>query len=166
MTAQYKIIDNFLSNDDFLKIKNMIMSSNFNWYYQPSIVSYENSDQLDESYFFTHKLYSNYCPTSNLIELLNPLVSKLNPKAIIRINANLYPNVNKFLTSKFHQDYEYSHKGAVFYVNSNNGYTTLSDGTKIESIENRILLHDASDWHSITQCTDEKTRVVLVFNYF
>jgi hypothetical protein len=163
---EYKIIDNFLDKEDFLVIKNFLMSSDFPWYFQNIITNYENAEKLEEAYFFLHKFYKDFNATSNYINILNPIIQKLNPNAIIRINANLFPNINKDYRCKSHQDFEYSHKGAVFYVNTNNGYTVLEDGTKIESIENRVLLHDASEFHNVNFCTDEKTRVTLVFNYF
>ena len=66
----------------------------------------------------------------------------------------------------FHIDYTYSHKGAIFSINSNNGYTILEDGTKIESVENRLVSFPAEMRHSGTTCTDEQARVVINLNYF
>jgi hypothetical protein len=166
MKTQYEVIDNFLAPDDFLNIKNTMFSNNFPWGYEPSVLNYPNSEILDKLYFFTHKFYKDYVPFSNFISLLDPIIKKLNPKSIIKIQANLYPNVNKYIESLFHRDYEYSHKGAVFYLNTNNGFTELEDKTKIQSIENRILLHDPFEFHKIVPCTDEKVRIVIVFNYF
>lgn len=166
MTQQYKIIDNFLSPKDFLNIKNLIFSNTFPWHYMSSILNYPNAESLEKLYFFTHTFYKDYVPCSNSISILEPIIKKLNVKSFIKIQANLYPNVNKYLESKFHRDYDYSHKGGVFYLNTNNGFTELDDGTKIQSIENRILLHDPFEFHKIVPCTDEKVRIVIVFNYF
>jgi len=54
----------------------------------------------------------------------------------------------------------------LFYLNTNDGLTVLEDGTEIKSIENRILLHDASKPHHSTTCTDADRRVNINFNYF
>ena len=55
---------------------------------------------------------------------------------------------------------------SIFYVNTNNGYTEFEDGTKVESVENRLVTFSLNMKHRGTSCTDEKTRVVINFNYF
>ena len=41
----------------------------------------------------------------------------------------------------------------------------LEDGTKVESIQNRLLLFAPSKTHNSTSCTDAKVRVNINFNY-
>ena len=60
----------------------------------------------------------------------------------------------------------YKHKGAILYINDNNGKTILEDGTEIESKANRLLLFDASKPHNSTSCTDAKSRINININYF
>ena len=55
---------------------------------------------------------------------------------------------------------------SIFYVNTNNGYTKFEDGTKVESVANRMVTFPANMKHTGTSCTDEKIRVVINFNYF
>ena len=78
----------------------------------------------------------------------------------------MYPSTPKIVYHDPHVDIPWQHKGAIFYVNTNNGVTVLEDGTEIESIENRLLLFDSSKEHSSTSCTDAKVRVNINFNYF
>ena len=59
----------------------------------------------------------------------------------------------------------FPHKGFLFYVNTNNGFTILEDGTKVESIANRALFFDSSKSHKSTTCTDEDIRVNININY-
>ena len=40
------------------------------------------------------------------------------------------------------------------------------DGTKVESIGNRLVTFDSHIKHSGTSCTDQKYRLVLNMNYF
>ena len=40
------------------------------------------------------------------------------------------------------------------------------DGTKVESIANRMVTFPSNMKHKGTSCTDERTRVVINFNYF
>ena len=51
-------------------------------------------------------------------------------------------------------------------MNTNDGYTEFEDGTKVESVANRLVTFPANLKHTGTSCTDEKTRIVINFNYF
>jgi hypothetical protein len=159
----YKIIDNALNKKDFLLIQENLMGDNFPWYFQKN-VAYK--DELAEDFFFGHLFYINHTVTSQSMALLEPILNILNPKALIRIKANLYPNLNKNIFNGSHVDFPFSHLGALFYINTNNGFTILEDKTKIESIENRLLLFDSSKPHQSTHCTDQKVRININFNYF
>ena len=55
---------------------------------------------------------------------------------------------------------------SIFYMNTNNGYTKFEDGTKIESVANRLVSFPSNMKHKGSSCTDEKIRVVINFNYF
>ena len=160
----YIIIDNFLSLDDHLKIKTEMMDTkNFPWYYCPT-VAYK--DVEEDSFYFSHTFYDTPYVKSNFFELLLPLIAKVDAKSLIRVKGNLYTNMGKWIGNGMHVDYDYQHKGAVYYVNTNNGYTVLEDGTKIDSIANRIVFFDSSKPHHSTHCTDEKVRVNINMNYF
>lgn len=159
-----KVIDNYLSQEDFLQIKNTMMSNNFSWFYHKE-VTYSQKNE-DESFYFTHLFYINNSPNSSQFDLVLPLIKKINPKALVRIKGNLYPNLNKKIENQRHVDFDFQHKGAIFYINTNNGDTVLNDGTRIKAIENRILFFDPSKTHNSTHCTDEKIRLNININYF
>tara|TARA_R100000353_G_scaffold22319_1_gene19774 strand:- start:642 stop:1124 length:483 start_codon:yes stop_codon:yes gene_type:complete len=159
-----KVIDNFLPKEDFLKLQNALMSQEMPWYFQPSINKNHRKSDLD--CYFTHGLYYQNFGYSNYFDYVRPIVKSINPKALIRIKANLYIKTEKMEIHKPHVDYEFKHKGAIFYVNTNNGKTILHDGTKIDSIGNRLLLFDSNKEHSSSSTTDSKCRVNINFNYF
>jgi len=163
-SVQYQVIDNFLEQEDFLKIKSVMLGTEFPWFYAP-FVAVENVE-VEEEWYCTHLFYINYRPNSDFYRLVEPIIRKINPKALIRIKGNLYPNLHKPMNNAWHKDHEFPHMGAIFYVNTNNGPTVLKDGTRIESIENRILFFDASEEHHSTHCTDAKVRVNINFNFF
>ena len=54
---------------------------------------------------------------------------------------------------------------AIFYLNTNNGYTKFEDGTIISSIENRLVTFPSTMLHTGTSCTDTKYRLVLNLVY-
>jgi hypothetical protein len=158
----YKIIDNFLEKNDFLKIKDLMLSSFFAWYYIPFVSNLKNKD----GFYFTHNFYSKYNIKSESINILEPIIDKLNPVSIIRIKGNFYPKTKEIEEHEKHVDFNFSNKGFIFYVNTNNGFTRLKDGSKIESIENRGLFFDAGIEHNSSTCSDQQARVNINFNFF
>lgn len=121
----------------------------------------------DKDFQFVHNFYKNHSITSNAWPLIVPIIEKLNVTSLIRIKANLTPRNTKHLKSNMHVDNKHPHfKTAVFYCNTNNGYTHFKNGPKVLSKENRIVLFDGQKQHCAVNCTDEKVRVVINFNYF
>jgi hypothetical protein len=159
----YKVIDNFLEKEDFEKIKSTMFGEHFPWFFQSNVAT--ATDHSDE-YYFTHMFYWNYRISSSFFDALTPLINKINPSAIIRVKGNMYPNLNRNIINRLHTDLDFSHKGAVYYLNTNNGKTILKNGEEIDSIENRILFFDSSLPHQSTHCTDEKVRMNINLNYF
>lgn len=106
-------------------------------------------------------------PASDFYSMVEPLLGKMNVRSLIRMKANLVTIGNEIEEHGFHTDVEFADaKTAVYYVNSNNGYTRFKDGTVVESVANRLVAFPASMEHTGTNCTDSKTRVVININYF
>ena len=171
MSTLHKVIVNFLDTKTFNEIKNILQSQGFPWFLCDKVSSNEKKGK--DNYYFFHQFYDKIPrlggmpePTSSYFKALLPLLNKLKVKSLIRIKANLYTYVGTQIEHGFHIDNTYSHKGAIFSINSNNGYTILEDGTKIESVENRILLFDPSIKHTSTTCTDNVGRINININYF
>jgi len=155
-----KVIDNFLTAKDFKVIEEVILNEDFAWYYNDS-VSHENDGK---DFYFTHIVYNSIGVRSHLYEALTPLIDKLNVKKLIRIKVNLYPKTDVVAHHNSHVDTDYKHKGAILYMNTNNGLTVLKDNN-INSIKNRVLLFDPSKLHNSTTCTDKKYRININVNY-
>ena len=51
-------------------------------------------------------------------------------------------------------------------MNTNNGYTIFEDGTKVESVANRLLTFHGNTKHAASSCSDQHRRVVLNINYY
>jgi hypothetical protein len=164
MKSKYEIIDNFLPKEDFIKLKDTILHYNFPWFFQNQINHLHSLK--DTSFYFTHVIYVDE-QNSNHYKLMKDLFfHRLKMKALIRIKVNLYPHTSKISVNKKHVDMNFKHKAALFSINTCNGFTTLEDGTKINSIENRMLLFDASKVHASSTCSDKKARFNINFNYF
>ena len=119
-----KVKDNFLDEENFEKLKYILLNyeSNFGWGYSDGIVN------TDDIYFqFVHTFYSRSELRSpfcwDIINLFN-----LNPTAYFRIKANLLTKTPEIIKSDFHVDY-YEEKQdnidgwltSIFYLNTNNG---------------------------------------------
>jgi hypothetical protein len=165
MESPHKIVDNFIDPLIFENIKDSIVGHNkIPWFLNHGVSSKNTFSQ--DGIYFTHTFYTDYNVSSQYFGLLNPILQKINPKAIIRARSNIYPKTNNLIQHGMHIDYPYEHLGLIIYLNSNNGFTILEDGTKIESIENRALFFNPSKKHCSTTCTDSHFRSILILNYF
>jgi hypothetical protein len=164
----YEVIDNFLSEEDFKKIKDMFFSDEFPWFLNPGVLKLEGTEENLYDYQFTHAFFKNNSPWSDWLAELDPLMDKIKPNAILRIKANLVPRTEEVYEHGWHTDYDdpIQCKTAVLYINSNDGYTIFKDsGEKINSLENRFVVFDSNMEHSGSTCTDQKVRIVLNINY-
>jgi hypothetical protein len=114
-----------------------------------------------------HEYYSNFAPQGEHFEMIMPFLLKIKPAALIRVKANMVPRSDKIIEHGFHMDHPYPNaKTSVYYVNTCDGYTLFEDGTKVESVENRLVTFDSSVKHTGTTCTNQTSRIVINFNYY
>jgi len=156
-----KKIDNFLSEEDFIPLSDMLNSFYFPWYFNDQIC-YE-SDGLSQ---FTHTFFEELTrsPNSDFYPLVECFLDKLEVKELIRIKANLNVKTEVPIQTGYHIDYPDA-TTAVFYLDTNNGGTELNKTTFVESVANRIVIFDSNIQHTGVTCTDQKKRIVLNFNY-
>ena len=159
-----EIYDNFLEKNNFDLIKKIFFSEKINWFYSKNISADIKEKDFGHN-FLCHMIYQDNQTTSQYLQTIQPILEKLNPKALIRIKANMYLNQGKYITHRSHQDFPFEHKTALYYLNTNNGHTIIGE-EKINSVENRIILFDGSIEHSSTNCTDANRRLNINFNYF
>ena len=112
---------------------------------------------------------------SSYLDLLkeSKLFEKLGLAYIARCKANLNYKTIENDVGSFHTDFLYdsgdSMEGittSIFYINTNNGGTQFSDGTRVKSVANRLVKFDCSQEHASVSCTDEDRRVLINVNYF
>ena len=161
----HKIIDNALSQEEFENIKNFMLNPGFSWNLTPVVTNEKENLPISASYYFTHEFWSGF-NTEPQAQVFAPILNLLECRAMMRIKGNLYPSTETIVHHDNHTDYEFSHRGAIFYLNTNNGLTVLEDTIEVKSIENRLLIFDASVPHHSTTCTDDKCRVNVNFNFF
>ena len=55
---------------------------------------------------------------------------------------------------------------AIYYLNTNNGFTKFENGDKVNSVANRMVIFDSNLKHTGTSCTDAHARMLINFNYY
>jgi len=167
----YKVQDNVLSKEHLsLLQKTIIWNKQFPFYLIDEV---SHGGDKSNGFYAVHLLYSTdvpvkveYISQSSWCHIVQPILDILKPSSLIRIKANFYPRTDSLLENDPHEDYDFDHKGAIFYLNSCDGFTRMSDGTKIDSIENRLLHFNPSDPHNSSTCTNQLGRFNINFNYF
>ena len=176
-----KIIDNFLNSDELDKVRNSIIKD-IPLYYTGGVVGIEKTNHhmgnIGRSndnvhlwnYYFSHLFFtnddikSNYYP--DLYKIFIPKIEEIyHYKALMRMKLNFYPHTETLREHDQHCDTKYSHYGAIFSINTCNGFTRLHDGTKVDSIENRMLFFDPSLPHNSTTTTNAHARININFNF-
>ena len=155
----YELIDNFLEPKDLKKIQDLFLGRKIAWNCSDGIVL-----PGDGAFQFIHVLYSNYAPASPFFNELAPIWQKIDPCSIVRSKANLTMKTVEHDKSAYHSDVD-NCITAIYYVNTNNGYTEFQNGMKVDSIENRIVIFDSNEKHRAVTTTDTARRVVINFNY-
>ena len=154
--------DNFLNQEEFNRINQIMLDEFFPWYFQREQVLHE-----DDGFWFSHKLYDFNRIHSEFYNQIIPIFEKkLDYLTLIRVTCNLLTKREKPIVCSFHTDYNDSRSTtAIFYLNTNNGYTEMKNGTKIKSVKNRFIEFSSPEEHRAIGQTDEPRRIVINFNY-
>ena len=174
---KYEVIDNFLDKEYFDELVALLVGKEIGhgtsimpWYFRSSITYPKGHVKRASSgnsnlFYMTHTFYEYFTPTSNFYENIIPILAKLKVNGLIRVKGNFYPNTETLHEHQMHADYDYSQSSAILSLNTCDGYTKLKDGTKIDSVANRILLFDSSEEHCSTTTTNVSARINLNINY-
>jgi|688.fasta_scaffold03083_14 hypothetical protein len=169
------IIDNFLPEEEFNQIKNFITGKTIPWYHgqviEENIPNISSIDcTTEENYQFSHIFYIDD-QAAPFIGSISPLVDgiiQVGCRSLVRIKANLTLKTDEIIEHGFHVDYQDFDGGktAIYYVNTNNGYTKFESGDTVDSLENRLVVFDGTMLHTGTTCTDKIGRYVINFDFF
>lgn len=182
-TETIQIIDNVLSEESLKELQALAVgygSVPYN-YSDAAVPQYEQdkhshlahiSEDLPYGHHhFVHKIFeSSLRLESSILPVLEPILDYLAPVAIFRVKMNMNMPTKEHRLGGWHTDFDSKSTNgaftAVFYVTSNNGYTLLEDGTKIDSVENRLVVFPSNVIHSGVSQTDDSPRCVININYF
>ena len=172
-----KIIDNFLADEDFEWIFDEVNSPDTCWHYSEIISSATIAGYLrEEMRLIIDPIHnSQFCfKLEPDVEYIKPLVAALGAKEIKRIKVNMTLPTKEHVNHGFHVDYADDWRGtnpdpcktAIYYINSNNGYTEFEDGSKVESRANRVCVFDNGLKHAGVTTTTSTNRIVVNINYY
>lgn len=168
-----EVIDDFLPLMEFEPLESFVTGQSLPWSWKDTITS---ADSENEAGQFSHQ---TYVPNQGVCSphherIAYPLLSKLfmaDPKVIcilLRVKLNLNPKqeTNNQL-GDYHSDFTFTsnYKTGIYYLNSNNGYTSFETGEKVESVANRLVIFDGNIKHVGHSCTDKNARFVLNLNW-
>ncbi len=85
---------------------------------------------------------------------------------LLELREHFSPDQKKNIEHGYHLDNQSSTLAAIYYINTNDGYTNFKEGGKINSVANRLVLFNTDEYHTGATCTDEKVRVLINFNYY
>ena len=165
------IKENFVPQDFFTKMQSLMLGEEFPWYLSRPISEDLDPDhlcnplnnvQLCHTFWFIDKPVSPYYNVC-----IKPFVKALGIRHLIRIKLNLNLRTENIIKHGFHVDNNYDDSlTSILYLNTNDGYTEFENGTKVESVENRLVTFDTPLKHTGTTCTNKKYRLTLNLNYY
>tara|TARA_R100001443_G_scaffold842_9_gene3298 strand:+ start:780 stop:1370 length:591 start_codon:yes stop_codon:yes gene_type:complete len=171
-------VDDFLPPEEFETISNYVTNSNkvASFPYFPRNHVADPKEIVEETdywnWYGTHILYDEDIEQSDMFPMFYESFVKKFKKmgiisALIRIKANFYPWTENIKQHGFHTDFPKmkNHYGALFSINTCDGYTEFLDGTKIDSVANRMMFFNPSVPHRSTTTTTDWGRFNINFNF-
>ena len=156
-----EIIDNFLPEEEFKSIQSFMMGGEFRWFYCKGRTYHDDGSFHMSHMFFQPEVGLN----SEHLDMWNTFMNKVEAKKCERIKANLTFKTPTIEPGPYHHDYA-DMTTAIFYINTNNGYTEFESGVRVNSVANRVCIFDSNLKHRGTTHTEpDYQRIVVNFNY-
>ena len=166
-----KIYDNFLDAHVFDQITRSC--NTIDWKYDDLVASQYNDQSICDNKYdwqMSHHFYNHPFHASNEFHIIQPFLQKLNPVVLYRVKLNLTTVSETIVEHGYHIDYEPKEdaslfRSAVYYLNTNDGYTKFKDGPTVNSVANRLVTFPTLLEHTGSTCTNAKNRLVLNIVY-
>ena len=157
-----KIRKNFLLKKELKSLQELMVSSDFSWYYREHQVEHAKDHPFLNHSVYRHGIINSHFYESHFKCLLREL--KVNMCSEIRVN--LMMRDSKRYYSAYDVDRPFKCKTAIYYINTSDGYTEFEKtGKKVFSEENKIVIFDSSLKHRAVSPIDTFARYVVNINY-
>ncbi len=155
-----EVIDDFLNQNDFNKLKDIAFKSDF--YYAPFV----SSKNATDGYYFERNIFSKCRIMSPIFSLIEPVLDKLNVKALVRAKINMYPRNDHLIEFGQHADTDFKCNTFILSLNTCDGFTRIGKDKTEPTKENTGMYFLSTTPHKGTNCTDQNVRVNININYF
>ena len=156
-----KTIDDALDDVQFQKIQAAFLGDACPWFFSHGV-----THQDDGHTQFVHGVYTGGEPTSNLWPLMRPVLQVLGAASAMSIKANLVVRTPTTIKHTMHNDNPLKDAyTAVYYINTNDGYTYFENGERVGSVAHRVVIFPSTMKHGGSSCTDQPCRIVVNLNY-
>jgi ectoine hydroxylase-related dioxygenase (phytanoyl-CoA dioxygenase family) len=181
------VIDNFITLGYQLGIRNVILTTDFQWTYEPATAHPDSDDifvdsNTQETHQFVNKLFNEYENISHpQLAFFLPLILTAQdhiktPTRITRVKANLLlqdKSISKELHHTAHVDTKVPHWELIYYVHDSDGDTIIFDqefGKEFDPLtikqhvtpkQGRAVIFNGKYFHTSSSPRDHKIRNVL-----
>ena len=169
---QYRIFDNFISEDDLVKIEqNVLQASIFKAYESTAFDTSDNVYDVMMNRVFFASRYGKFVKPEydeKYLPYFYPILNNLPDIGFLqRVSLNLTFATPTPYISDYHVDSDAKDSfTCIFYLNSNNGGTRFKESDEfVQSQRNRLVRFPSPLEHAAVNTTDTKLRWVLNINY-
>ena len=136
-----------------------------------NLLSCDERENYQEGYI----LYCNGEYNSAELNLILPILKKLQATVLLKAKINKTVARQSNLLVGWHTDTTEDHWAAdknpmtaIFYINTNDGYTIIDDEDQkiINCIENRIVIFDSHLKHTGVTCSNTSNKLLININYY
>ena len=169
-----KIINNFLDKKTADNVEKLLLSKDFNWFFQPNTYG-NNYKPISKNEIETYQLTHNFCEgtiNSPFFNFIVNLIKDINYKSVLRIKANLVGNISNLDKEKhqpIHTDRtDKNCKTLLYYVNDSDGDTIFFDNEnkiykRVKPKKNKAVLFDSNIKHAGSNPINSPYRAVINF---
>ena len=161
--ALHKVIDNYLPEEVHKRMYDYcVYSAKPMWSFMPTQTSVD-----DDKPQFVIQIQNDLGGLTDPHNVWIPILDELQSLGFLRIKLNCTLNTQDPEPSQYHTDFPGDSHTAIYYINTNNGYTQFEhDGSQVNSIANRIVMFPSNLKHRGVSTTDTPFRMVMNLNYY
>ena len=165
----FKIINNFLNNDDFFDILKKISSPEINWFFQSFFLYPDINRQKQLSHILLNDLIKKKTKdevevNKQAMSIIHNLTTKLKAIKVNKAQLKLISKSENIIKFPFEKNKEDT-MTAVLYLNKNNGYTYVEGIGKINSEDNKVVIFPSDTPYFESSSTDEDYKALLTIEY-
>lgn len=172
----FKIIENFLDDDLFLKVQSIFLSDSFPWFYHDNISGLNESALGD--FGFAHSVFYKE-PTSSVYPIIDPVVKLICAASkttnIIKVRADMTVFSTYGHRHQPHLDLHELHTVSILYLTDSDAETIIFKSADINSLKfeefqrvvpkkNRLVIFNGNYYHTGHSPASTNRRILLNVN--